>query len=588
VAENEFYRQTIVIDVQGDEAAKKSLKAMDNYLESSRKRAKSLDKTKVSPKVTLADKITKPLLTIKKHLYDLKGVKKITITAVDKASGVIGRIAKRVLSPIAVFGLAAGLTAATALPLKLAGEMEQANIAMTTMLGNQKLALKFQKELTKFAIKTPFEMPELRDITKRMLAFGFASEKVIPMLTAIGNASSGLGLGSEGMGRITLALGQMRAKSKVSAQEMMQLTETGIPAWEILAKKMGKSTAEVMKLTERGLIPADKAINMLVSGMNQRFPDMMAKQSRSLFGLTSTIKDFVNLKLFTSFGEGIRRSTVPAMQRLVDMLEKNGDKVDRIEKLFFKLGETVGNTLVNGIENAYKWFDKISSDETFKKLDVTGKLGFIIGKAASDLAPVAVEAGIKLGQSLAAGIISGTWSALKSSMSFKNMWENSTKVFGWDEKGRSNLSKMAFDSNMFGIKSLGDLYNNAGQWVGQGSKNTPKKHALGGIFNRPHLGMVAEEGREGLIPLAPGRRNRALSLWYQVGDQLGAESSGKNSSGNTGVYHNTQKISVSVAIHNTGQPIDEEVIANRVAMKVAKKLGKVFENKAIVTSPVLS
>jgi tape measure domain-containing protein len=75
-----------------------------------------------------------------------------------------------------------------------------------------------------------------------MLAMGFSAKEVMPTLTAIGDASSGLGLGAEGLDRITRALGQMRAKGKVSAEEMLQLTEAGVPAWAILSKAIGKST----------------------------------------------------------------------------------------------------------------------------------------------------------------------------------------------------------------------------------------------------------------------------------------------------------------------------------------------------------
>lgn len=169
--------------------------------------------------------------------------------------------------------------------------MEQAQIGFTTMLGSAEKAQAFLEEMGKFAAETPFEYPDLLLATKRMMAMGFATEEVLPTLQAVGDAAAGLGLGKEGIDRITLALGQMRAKSKVSGEEMRQLTEAGVPAWDMLAKAMNKSTAEVMKLSERGLIPADKAVQALVQGMEERFPNMMGKLADSWQGVTSTIKD---------------------------------------------------------------------------------------------------------------------------------------------------------------------------------------------------------------------------------------------------------------------------------------------------------
>ena len=170
-------------------------------------------------------------------------------------------------------------------------QMEQARIGFTTMLGSAERAEAFLSNMAEFAAKTPFEFPELLDASKRMLAYGFAAEDVLPTMEAVGNASAAVGLGTEGINRIILALGQMRAKGKLSGEEMRQLTETGIPAWEILAEAMGKTTAEIMDMQSKGLIPADRAIKMLVEGMNKRFPNMMAQMENTWEGVTSTIKD---------------------------------------------------------------------------------------------------------------------------------------------------------------------------------------------------------------------------------------------------------------------------------------------------------
>jgi len=60
-----------------------------------------------------------------------------------------------------------------------------------------------------FAVKNSavFEFPSLIEASKRMLAYGFAAEEVLPTLRAVGDAAAALGAGSEGIDRITLALG---------------------------------------------------------------------------------------------------------------------------------------------------------------------------------------------------------------------------------------------------------------------------------------------------------------------------------------------------------------------------------------------
>lgn len=48
-----------------------------------------------------------------------------------------------------------------------------------------------------------------------------------------------------------------------------------------------------------------------------------------------------------------------------------------------------------------------------------------------------------------------------------------------------------------------------------------KKHALGGIFSTPHLGLVAEAGREAIIPLQ--NKQRGLPLLKQAAQELGVK-----------------------------------------------------------------
>ena len=107
----------------------------------------------------------------------------------------------------------------------------------------------------------------------------------------MGDAAAGVGLGAEGINRITLALGQMAAKSKVQAGEMMQLTETGIPAWKMLADQIGVSVPEAMDRVSKGAIDAATGITALVSGMEQSFGGMMDQQSETISGTWSTLMD---------------------------------------------------------------------------------------------------------------------------------------------------------------------------------------------------------------------------------------------------------------------------------------------------------
>src|SRR5690242_6734241 len=115
-----------------------------------------------------------------------------------------------------------------------AAGFEQTQVAFKTMLGSAEEAEKLLRNLANFAKATPFQLTELEDASKRLLAFGTAADDLIPTLTMLGNIAAGVG--TDKMPQLVRAFGQIQAKGFLMGQELLQLTETGIPIIEELAK----------------------------------------------------------------------------------------------------------------------------------------------------------------------------------------------------------------------------------------------------------------------------------------------------------------------------------------------------------------
>lgn len=234
--------------------------------------------------------------------------------------------------------ITAPLLGAAVASLKLAGDLEQAKVAFSTMLGSAAAAQVHLDKLREFAMKTPFEFPDLVNASKRLQALGFSASEIIPTLKAVGNAAAALGTGAEGIERITTALGQMRAKGKVSAEEMRQLAEAGIPAWQILAEAISKtegrvvSVAEVMKRSEKGMIDGVSAAESLLKGMDQRFGGLMEAQSKTLLGVWSNFKDQMT-KLGTDLGEVLAPFAKRALEAFMSIGEGISEIVARFKEL---------------------------------------------------------------------------------------------------------------------------------------------------------------------------------------------------------------------------------------------------------------
>lgn len=380
---------------------------------------RDVDGMLVQPKATLIDRATPIAMGLGRYLHNLtSSTWTVIIQAKDFVTGTVRRIWRTLTSPLGLLGMGVGGAAVVAgvikAPLQLAGSMEQAKIGFETMLGSAEKAGKFLRDLQRFAALTPFEFPELQDASKRLLAFGFQAEEILPTMTAIGNAASGLGIGAEGINRLILAIGQMRAKAKVSGEEMRQLTEAGIPAWDMLAKAMGKSTAQIMKMSEKGLIPAGKAIDILIKGMNERFPGMMEKQSRSLFGLWSTIKDTFNMSILYRWGDGLSKAIKPRLEKLVDLFTKNEDVVNRWGDTLERIAQRAGDRVMGFLERAFNRVDQILRDPKFQKADLFGQTQIlwdeIIAKPFDRWWNAGgrewiIDVGMKVGSALVKGIV---------------------------------------------------------------------------------------------------------------------------------------------------------------------------------------
>lgn len=136
---------------------------------------------------------------------------------------------------------------------------QQTLISLETMLGDAAKAQQFFADLQKRAIDTPFELKGLTTVTKQLLASGVASEKVLPMMDNIVETVSAIGGNQETLEGVGRAFSQMLAKGTVSAEEMQQLAERGVPAWKILAQVIGTDVPGAMKLAEERAISADTA-----------------------------------------------------------------------------------------------------------------------------------------------------------------------------------------------------------------------------------------------------------------------------------------------------------------------------------------
>jgi tape measure domain-containing protein len=248
---------------------------------------------------------------------------------------------------VVVAGIAA---TAGAWGVKIASQNEQATISFETMLGSAEKAGTFLQELKDFAATTPFEFPELQTAASSLVAAGINAEKIIPIMTSLGDVTSGMGTGAEGVKRATVALQQMSNAGRITGEDLNQLRDAGVPVFNILSAATGKTKEELTDMARKGELgkkEMEALFTALESGKGlEQFNGLMEKQSQSLQGLFSTFKD--------TLGQGLADAMAPVLPVLKDVLKTVTDVLNPLLKAVGPHVAMVFGTLAKGLAEVIK------------------------------------------------------------------------------------------------------------------------------------------------------------------------------------------------------------------------------------------
>lgn len=265
---------------------------------------------------------------------------------------------------------AAGIVAFGLKSITMAGQLEQTQVAFTTMLGSAEQATTLMKDLQKFGAETPFEFPEIQQSAKSLLAFGVAAGDVTETLRRVGDIASGVGAP---LGEIAELYGKAKTQGRLFAEDINQLTGRGIPIIKELASQFKVSESEVKTLVESGKIgfPQLELAFKNMTATGSQFGGMMDAQSKTLPGMWSNLMD------------NIGQSAVVVGQELIVAF----DLKDKLAGVIGSLGEFSALLQSEGLQGAL---------EKLFPPDLQAKLVLIAGAVAGALVPafIALAAGI--------------------------------------------------------------------------------------------------------------------------------------------------------------------------------------------------
>lgn len=208
----------------------------------------------------------------------------------NSVSNVGSAVAGTLRTAALAFG-AAGAAAAS-FALKGAADFEQTRIGLENMLGSADKAKSVLADVSKFAADTPFEFPELAQAVRQLVAFGFSAEDGVKTMKQLGDVSAAVGAP---INDLAYLMGTLRTQGRAFTVDIRQFAQRGIPIYEYLAKVLNTNEKAISEMIETGKIgfPEVEKAFAAMTGEGGKFHNTMQKQSKSLSGLFSTLKDNV-------------------------------------------------------------------------------------------------------------------------------------------------------------------------------------------------------------------------------------------------------------------------------------------------------
>lgn len=318
------------------------------------------------------DRITAPVRRITRALGDVGRA-----AGLDRINAAVGRIGSRMAMAAGhATTFLARLSAISGISLAGVGiglkDLWKTNTSMETM--RMRIGELFgkdrQKEVMDWAVAfdrvNPGGIEDIVENLTKLKAFGI--DGTVGPLKALVDYNSKVGGNQERLKRIILAIGQMQTKGKIQGDEVLQLTEAGVPAMQLLARATGKTQEALEKLRSKGKL-GPEYIRKLVAQMGKEADGAGEAYMKTAEGIEDKLRSTIQ-------GFKLKIGDAGAFDFMKQKLEQFADwlntlDADRAAKRISDAIISVGTAIETAIRGAdwSKVFDQIQQGwEVVKRL----------------------------------------------------------------------------------------------------------------------------------------------------------------------------------------------------------------------------
>jgi tape measure domain-containing protein len=325
--------------------------------------------------------LAKAWVTVRGDSSQLTGDLNKAKVQVDGAMGSIVNKAKLIGAAIAAAGVGF-----LVMGVKAAAAREQIELSFEVMLGSAEKAQSAIADLTKYAAETPFEMPEILQTARGLIQFGETGKEMMSTLEMLGNAAAGTNTPFAMLG---LIFNQVRGVGKLVTQDFRQMSTRGVISLQDIAKYYGVTAQAAAKMLSEGKVSFEDFRQILanLSKEGGRYYQMTARQSKTLSGMFSTLKDSVNLLAAELAGP-----LVIGLKKISELVIYLMDNYSGLLKMFLRTAVVIGSII--GVIYLFAKAQKVAAAATIFLKAMTGPAGWAqigIGLAVATAGVIAMN-----------------------------------------------------------------------------------------------------------------------------------------------------------------------------------------------------
>lgn len=241
----------------------------------------------------------------------------------DRELSYMEKIYKRAIGYLVAYGSINWAQSLITQMITVKGQFDQLRVAINAFIGDAEQGQIVFEQLTTLAVKSPFQLLDITDSAKQLLAYGVAAKDVTESVRMLSDVSAGSG---QSIKDIAYLYGTSLTQGRLYARDLFQFANRGIPIYGELAKVMGIGTEELAKQVKLGKVGFNE-LKAAIEGMTQaggQYYGLSDQLAETTYGKISNLKDRWQLALneMGTQNDGIVSTAVAGLTGLINNWEE--------------------------------------------------------------------------------------------------------------------------------------------------------------------------------------------------------------------------------------------------------------------------